>query len=58
MNELNRDYISDHVLEEIDSGEAQVRKQAHPEPRLAFVAPKLVKVGDLTEITSGFSNAF
>ena len=55
MNEPNRDYISDFVLEEIDSVEAHVRKQVHPEPRPAFVAPKLVRVGELTDITASIS---
>ena len=55
MNKLNMDQISDQPDEDMDSGEADVREQAHPERRLAFLVPKLVKVGELNEITSGFS---
>ena len=55
MNELNRDYISDRTEEDIDSDMAQPnRKQPFHEPRLTFVAPKLVEVGELADITSGF----
>ena len=59
MNELNRDYVSDRTEEETGSDMAQPNdKQPLQEPRLTFVEPKLVEVGELAAITSGFFTTF
>ena len=58
MNEIHKDYISDQAEEDIDSDMAQPNSKQPPiaGPRALFVAPKLVKAGDLADITAGFSS--
>ena len=58
MNERDKDYIPERTDAETDSDMAQP-KHKQPllaGPRAAFVAPKLVKAGDLADITAGFSS--
>ena len=58
MNEPNRDQISDRTEEEIDSDTAQPNRKQPPRAgsKAAFIAPELVKAGELADITAGFSS--